>query len=76
MGAREHVHGVDLHEPDPLDHAPEVPPVDPPGGSAVAEPLGLEGDPLGLAAAEDVGRQSHDLGRVGSAGRNTDRHSP
>ena len=56
----EHVDGVDLHEAHPVEHPPEVAPVDPPGGPRVVEALGVEGDAAGLAAAERVGRQGHD----------------
>ena len=63
----EHVDRVDLHEPDPVEHPPEVPPVDAARWARVVEALGVEGDAAGLAAAERVGGQGHDLGRVGSA---------
>ena len=70
MAAGEHVHGVDLHEPEAVHHPPEVPPIHPPGGPRIVEALGVERDAAGLADAEGVRGQGHDPGRVGSAVEN------
>ena len=72
MRPRQHVDGVDLHEAHPVEHPAEVPPIDAAGRVRVVEPLRVQGDAASLADPQRVGGQSHDPGRVGSAGGNPD----
>lgn len=48
----EHVHRVDLDQPDPIDHPASVASVGRPGGAPIGESLGTEGDATGEGRAE------------------------
>lgn len=52
LAARQHVHAVDLHHTDPVDHPAHVPQRGGAGGPPVGEALGHECDTPGLGARE------------------------
>jgi hypothetical protein len=52
MRPLEHVHRIELEQPDPLDHPAEVPPVDPTSGPWIRETLRSERDTTGLIDAQ------------------------
>ena len=59
LGPHQHVDGVDLDQPDPVEHAPQVAAIDPALRARVGEALGSERHPACLREGERQGRR-HD----------------
>ena len=58
LAAHEHVDRVDLQQPDPVEHPPQMPPVDATGRARIAEALRRERNPLRLRVGERDGRST------------------